>query len=184
MTAWRYADCPAYWRRRSGSTQHDDAYAAIYKAASLGSTNSVSAKVVTQADTNSWAKSGVAIRASLAQPGSAGGYAVVVVTPSNGVGFEWDSNGDGYIDSSTVASIATNQAIWVKLTRNGGQVSAFYSLDGTTYAQIGTAQTLTGTTTQEDAGIISTSHDASSLAANTHSAPWQSDNALRFRWPA
>ena len=59
--------------------------------------------------------------------------------------------------------------MWVKLGRSGEQVSAWYSFDGTNYAQIGATVTLTGAAAVQDAGIFSTSHDASRSALNVFS---------------
>ncbi|MFZ8281196.1 hypothetical protein ACO1KQ_14880, partial [Staphylococcus aureus] len=49
------------------------------------------------------------------------------------------------------------------------QVSAWYSFDGTNYAQIGSTVTLTGAAAVQDAGIFSSSHDAGRSALNVFS---------------
>ena len=146
--------------------QHDDQFGATYKAGSLASGSSVSARVVSVNDANAWAKSGVVVRNDLTKAGSSAGYAVVVVTARNGVEFEWDSNGDGYLDSSAHAAIDVFRPIWVQLSRSGTAFTASYSYDGTNYIPIGAPVTLSTAAATQDAGIISTSHDVTQSAIN------------------
>jgi regulation of enolase protein 1 (concanavalin A-like superfamily) len=148
--------------------QTDDAYAAIYKVNAVGSSGQVTAQVRVQ-DANAWAKSGVALRNDFARPGSSAGYAAMVVTPGNGVALQWDSNGDGYLDSSTAASVATNQPVWVRLTRSGSTITGSYSLNGTTYTTVGTA-TLSGAESSLDGGVVTTAHVATAYAGNLFSS--------------
>lgn len=152
-----------------GGGQRDDAYGSIFQKDAVNAVSSVSARVDTVGDANAWAKSGVMIRNDIDQPGASGGYALVAVTPRNGVVFHWDANGDGYVESSAAANVNTFRPVWVKLDRSGEQVSAWYSFDGTNYAQIGSAVTLTGAAAVQDAGIFSSSHDAGRSALNVFS---------------
>lgn len=149
-----------------GGGQHDDQYGSIYRAASFTPDASVAARVVSVNDANAWGKSGVMVRNSISSAGSAGGYAVVAVTTRNGVDFEWDANGDGYLDSSANAKVDSYRPVWVKLTRLGKVYTASYSLDGTSYAQIGSPVTLASAAQTQDAGMFSTSHDATQSAIN------------------
>lgn len=50
--------------------------------------------------------------------------------------------------------------MWLRLTRHGGQVSGFYSPDGTAWTQVGSAVDLTGAAPTEDAGMITTAHSS------------------------
>jgi hypothetical protein len=152
-----------------GGGQRDDQYGAIYQADAVTAASTVSARVDTVGDANGWAKSGVMVRNDMAAPGASGGYAVVAVTPRNGVVFHWDADGDGYLDNSSTASVNTFRPIWVKLERLGDTVSAYYSYDGANYAQVGTSVTLVGAEAVQDAGIFSTSHDATQSAINVFS---------------
>lgn len=152
-----------------GGGQRDDAYGAIFQEDAITGASSVSARVDTVGDANAWAKSGVMIRNAIDRPGASAGYAVVAVTPRNGVAFHWDADGDGYVESSTQANVNTFRPVWVKLDRHGGQVSAWYSYDGANYAQVGSTVMLTGAEAVQDAGIFSTSHDASRSAINVFS---------------
>ncbi|MER6497708.1 right-handed parallel beta-helix repeat-containing protein, partial [Streptomyces griseorubiginosus] len=87
--------------------QHDDAYGTVYRSGAAVNGTSVTARVDNVDNTNAWAKAGVVLRNNLTGSGSSPGYATVVATPSNGVSFQWDSNGDGYLDqlTSTATSV-------------------------------------------------------------------------------
>ena len=148
--------------------QTDDAYGAVYKENSVAATGQVTA-LVQQLDTNGWAKSGVAVRNDFSRPGLSAGYAAVVITPANGVSLQWDSNGDGYLDGMTSAAVATTSPVWVRITRSGTTVTGSYSLNGTSFTQIGTA-TLTGADSALDGGIITTSHATTGAALNQFSS--------------
>lgn len=149
--------------------QRDDEYGAIYRPGAFSAGSSVSVRVDTINDTHAWAKSGVMVRNEITRPGASPGYAIAAVTPRNGVVFQWDADGDGYLDSSAQASIDAHRAVWVKLDRTGDQVSASYSYDGVNYRQIGSAVTLPGAAASQDGGVFTTSHDATTAATNVFS---------------
>lgn len=140
-----------------GSPQHDDQYGAIYQAAAAGSAAVITAHVDSQSNTNPWAKAGIMLRNSIAGAGSSAGYAIVAVTPGNGVVLEWDSNGDGYLDSEA-RTVGVAAPVWLRLARSGTSVTAYYSTNGTSWNQIGTAP-LSGSSGTEDVGMFSLSHD-------------------------
>lgn len=146
--------------------QHDDQFGSIYRAGSFQADSSVSTRVVSVNDANAWAKSGVMVRNDMTKAGSSAGYAVVAVTARNGVVFEWDTNGDGYLDTDARASVDIYRPIWVKLTRSGTSFNASYSYDGANYVPIGEPVTLASAAAKQDAGIFSTSHDAAQSAIN------------------
>ncbi|MCG5461976.1 ricin-type beta-trefoil lectin domain protein [Micromonospora sp. NPDC053740] len=143
-----------------------DEFGAIYQDNSVTSGTSVSAKVDSLNDSHAYAKTGVMIRNDMTRPGSSNGYALVAVTRTNGVLFEWDSNGDGYVDSESKASVDTYRPVWVKLTRSGNQATAYYSYDGANFIQIGSSVTLTGASATQDGGTFTTSHDRTQRAIN------------------
>lgn len=149
--------------------QHDDAYGAIYRPGSIDGNSSISARVDGLADANEWAKSGVMIRNAADQAGSSAGYAAVTVTHSNGIVFSWDGNGDGYLDASAAANVNTFRPIWVKIRRDGGNATGWYSFDGVGYTQIGSSVALASPATIQDGGIFSTSHDTTRSSVNTFS---------------
>lgn len=146
--------------------QHSDQFGAIYKGGSFTANSAVSARVVSVNDANASAKSGVMVRNDITKAGSSAGYAVVAVTARNGVVFEWDANGDGYLDSEAKASVDVFRPIWVKLARTGTSYTASYSYDGANYVPIGSPVTLASAAATQDAGIFSTSHDVTQSAIN------------------
>ena len=155
--------------------QHDDQFGSIYQIGSFAAQSTVSARVDSVNDANAWAKSGVMVRNDITKPGASSGYAVVAVTARNGVVFEWDANGDGYLDTDARAAVDSYRPVWVKLTRSGTSYSASYSYDGANYVPIGAPVTLSSAAAQQDAGIFSTSHDVTQSAINQFdSVSWPS----------
>ncbi|WP_170317224.1 right-handed parallel beta-helix repeat-containing protein [Acrocarpospora corrugata] len=144
------------WQDAGGSF---DQYGALYQDDAAGTSATVTARVTQMDNTNAWAKAGVVLRNDVTGAGSSPGYAVVVVTPGNGVAFQWDSNGNGYLDSFSGVS-GVRPPAWVRLVRSGAQISGFHSTNGTTWAKIGATVTLPGITGRQDAGLIATSHAA------------------------
>ena len=141
--------------------QRDDEYGTIYSPQAAGPKSTVTVKVTGQQAVDPWSKAGLVIRDDLTAPGKAQGYAVIVITPDNGVSLQWgDAANPGYLDQYAVsADKAVKAPIWLRLTRDGDQVSGYYSADGTTWTQVGSAVTLTGAATAEDAGMIATAHN-------------------------
>lgn len=152
-----------------GGGQRDDAFGAIFQKDAVNAVSRVSARVDTVGDAAGSAKSGVMVRNDIDQPGVSTGYALVAVTPRDGVVFQWDADGDGFVESSAAARVDTFRPVWVALDRSGDQVSASYSFDGANYVPIGETVALTGATAVQDAGIFSTSHDAGRSALNVFS---------------
>jgi len=144
------------WQDGGGSF---DEYGAIFRGGAVGASSTVTARVTAMDSTNPWAKAGVAIRNDLTGARTSPGYAVLVVTPGNGVAFQWDSDGNGYLDSFSGAS-GVRAPVWVRLVRSGGEVSGYYSTDGTTWTKVGPTVNLAGVAETQDAGMIATSHAA------------------------
>ena len=101
------------------------------------------AKVVSQTNSNSAAAAGVMFRDSSNTVTAA--FADAVVTPGAGVEFQWRNADNGTVGSASVNGIVA--PIWVEVVRNGSTFSAFYSSNGTTWTQIGAAETLTMSST-------------------------------------
>ncbi|MFI7300457.1 right-handed parallel beta-helix repeat-containing protein [Streptomyces sp. NPDC050121] len=138
--------------------QHDDQYGAVYQSQAFSSGTTVTVKVDQMDDANAWAKAGIMVRNNMTAAGSSAGYAVMAVTPGNGVVLAYDSNGDGYLDTN-VRTAGITAPVWLRLTRTGNQVSGYYSTNGTTFTQVGSAVNLSGANATEDAGVFHTSHD-------------------------
>nr|WSZ20572.1 right-handed parallel beta-helix repeat-containing protein [Streptomyces canus] len=151
-----------------GTPQHDDQYGAVYQSQSFTNGTTVTVKVSQLDNTNPWAKAGIMVRNNMTAAGSSAGYAVMAVTPSNGVVLEYDSNGDGYLDSEAKTT-GISAPVWLRLTRTGSQVSGYYSTNGTTFTQVGSAVNLSGANATEDAGVFHTSHDVNVPGTTTFS---------------
>jgi hypothetical protein len=143
----------------AGGTKYDE-YGTIYSPKAAGANSTLTVKVTAQQAVDPWSKAGLVIRNDVTDPGKAQGYAVLVVTPANGVSLQWaDASTPGYLDQFATSANKTDKApIWLRLSRNGDQLSGYYSTDGTTWTQVGSAVTLTDATTAEDAGMIATAH--------------------------
>ncbi|MET8144293.1 NEW3 domain-containing protein [Sphaerisporangium sp. NPDC005288] len=144
------------WQDGGGSF---DEYGALYQDDAVAGTATVTARVTQMDNTNAWAKAGVVIRNDLTAAASSPGYAALVVTPGNGVAFQWDANGNGYLDSFAGAS-GVKAPAWVRLVRAADGVSGYYSTNGTDWTKVGPTVTLPGIAETQDAGLIATSHAA------------------------
>ena len=143
--------------------EHFDQYGAIYSPAGAGPTSTITVEVTAQQAIDPWSKAGLVVRDDVTAAGTAQGYAVLVVTPGNGVALQWqDAATPGYLDQMTQATDHSLKApIWLRLVRNGSQLTGFYSKDAATWTQVGSPITLTGADTDEDAGMIATAHSPS-----------------------
>jgi hypothetical protein len=91
------------------------------------------AKVESVENMDPWAKAGVMIRDTL-EPDSAN--VALLVTPENGVRFQYRNTAGNITDRDFVEGITAPQ--WVKLERTtGGLVRALYSADGSAWTQMG-----------------------------------------------
>lgn len=93
----------------------------------------------------------------------------MAATPSHGVTFQWDSTADGYLDQSVSTASTVTAPVWVRLTRNATQVSAYYSTDGVTFTQVGSTVTLPSMAATQDAGVIHTAHSTATVGSATFS---------------
>jgi len=117
---------------------------------------SIVARVTSQSDTDPWAKSGVMIKQSTAGGSS---YALLAVTPGNGVAFQY-----GFNASVSGGSYSFPNG-WLKLTRSGSTITAYSSADGTTWTQVGT--TTISMNDPVTIGLFNCAHNASALNTAT-----------------
>ncbi len=126
---------------------------------SLTGDSTITALVSTQTDTNMSAKAGVMFRNS-GSPGDM--FADVVVTPGNGVAFQWRGTAGASVQSS-VAVTGVAAPVWVRLQRQGDLFTAYYSTDGNTWTQIGSSETI-GVGSTALAGLAVSSNAAGTLS--------------------
>jgi hypothetical protein len=146
-----------------GFGEHFDDYGAIFSPKGADGSAVITVEVTHQDNTSPYAKAGVVIRNDLTQPGSSTGYAVLAITPGHGVLFDWDGSGSGYVNSEASVPGVTGP-VWLRLARNGSQVTATYSTDGSTWQQVGSPITLASPAATEDAGMIADAHDLGAVA--------------------
>jgi hypothetical protein len=160
--------------------QHDDQYGTIFNPQSLSEHGSVTTFLDTQEAASPYTKSGVVVRNDLTGAGGALGYASMYRLAGFGVAFAVDTNGDGYLDNEDRASISASGPIGLRLVRNGTQVSGWFSVDeGATWTQVGPTRTLVGANLLVDAGVVNTSHDASTATTATfHGLSVANDNSV------
>ena len=132
--------------------------------AALGDTTIV-AEVTGIIDTSSKAKAGVMLRGSTAAGAI---YAGAFATPSSGVVFEWRGTANGITKAQWIAGVGSptlENPIWLKLQKVGGQYSAYYSLDGMNYLQIGSSEVIQFPSATWLAGLAVSSHSQGKLNA-------------------
>lgn len=111
----------------------------------------ITARVVSQSNSNGYARAGVMIRDGLAA--NARSFAAVV-TPSNGGYLLYRTNTAGSTTSGSGGTIAA--PYWVRVTRIGNTFTAEKSIDGSTWVAISTPKTITmGATVQIGLAVCS-----------------------------
>lgn len=114
----------------------------------------VIARIVSLANTDPWAKAGVMFRETL-EPGSP--FAFSAITPQNGATFQARTTADiDAIEVGRTTGIAAPR--WMRLVRSGNIFRAYQSTNGTSWAQVGGAQTVDMNATVY-AGIAVSSHN-------------------------
>ncbi len=121
----------------------------------------ITARVATQQNTSSWAKSGVMIRETTAANSS---YVGIYVTPSNGIDMQY-RNGTGTSAYDLARSSGKAAPYWVRLVRSTNTFTGYYSADGVTWTQLGsmTVAMATNVTT----GLAVCSHNTAALNTTT-----------------
>jgi len=125
----------------------------------------ITARVDSQQNTDSWAKAGVMIRETL---GSGSRHAMTIITPSNGTRLQYRATTDG--SSGSVGSGSSETApYWLRLTRSGDTFTAYKSSNGTSWTQIGSVAISMNSTVY--VGFPVTSHNASTVGEVVVSNP-------------
>jgi hypothetical protein len=116
---------------------------------------SIVAQVTSQSNTNGWAKAGIMIKQSTA---SGSNYALLAVTPGNGISFQSGFN-------TLTSGGSYNFPVWLKLTRAGNTITAYSSTDGTNWAAVGS--TTVSLTNPVTIGLFNCAHNNSALSTAT-----------------
>ena len=132
-----------------------DAFRYLYVATN-SSSFTVIARVASLQNINARSKAGVMIRDSL-NPGAANAF--IAVTPGNGVSWQARSSDNGSTVNTATGGLSA--PYWVKLVRSGNTFTGYYSPNGTSWTQLGSA-TITMTSTVY-AGLAVTAHDTAHL---------------------
>jgi hypothetical protein len=138
-----------------------DAYSSIYDSGSVGTTSTVTTKVTAEQGLTGFAKAGIIVRNDMTGSGTTPEGVTLLTSPSGGIQLEWNDNGGTYIDSVTPPN-GTSPGIapvWLQLQRSGSTYTGYYSFDGSTWLQAGSA-TVPGQADTQDAGMFVTSHSA------------------------
>jgi glucose/arabinose dehydrogenase/type 1 glutamine amidotransferase/regulation of enolase protein 1 (concanavalin A-like superfamily) len=107
---------------------------------------------------NNSGKAGLLIRNDMTQPGVSPGYAMLAWRRANGMEFLTDPDGNGQLNASVAGGTSTVPK-WLKLSRRGNEVSAYWSNNGTSWTQVGAAVTLAGIGSTQDVGMFIMAHE-------------------------
>ncbi len=129
---------------------------------SLAANGSVSAHVVSQTNTSSWAKAGVMLRQS-SDPGSA--YYAILITPGNGIVVQYRT-AQGNTTQQSIKVTGTVPA-YLMVARSGSTYTAYTSSDGTTWTLLTGSSVTLNMSGSLLAGMAVTSHNASVLGTVT-----------------
>jgi len=132
-----------------------------YASESLSGSVTITARVASQQNTSSWAKSGVMIRETTAANAS---YVFVFVTSSNGVNMQY-RNGTGTSAVQLARQTGHVAPYWVRLVRSGSTFTGYSSADGVTWMQVGTISVSMATNALE--GLAVTAHNDTMLNTST-----------------
>ena len=155
------ASAGVYTVSGSGADIWATADAFNFDSQSLTGDGTITARVVSQTNTNTWAKAGVMIRDTLAT-GSLN--ALVAVTPGNGAVMQYRPTANAA--SVSIALSATITApYWVRLNRAGNVFTGYASPDGNTWTQVSQTTLAMGTTVY--VGLAVSSHSAGAISTAT-----------------
>lgn len=112
----------------------------------------LTARVASLTNTHAWAKAGVMIRQTLAANST---HASMLLTPSNGFNFQF-RNGAG-AGTTQAANAGGSIPNWVRITRAGNTITAFYSTNGTSWTPLGSVTLSLPSSVY--VGLFATSHN-------------------------
>jgi len=127
-----------------------------YVSQTLNGDGSIVARVTSQTNTSDWAKAGVMIKQATTSGSS---YALLGITPANGITFQYNFN------NSVSGGNYTLPNAWLKLTRAGSTITAYTSTDGNIWTQVGNASVAMNNPVT--IGLFVTSHNSGALSTAT-----------------
>jgi alpha-galactosidase len=146
-----------------------DGYGAIYLPGAATATTTVQTTVTAQAGTARGAKAGLMIRNDATAANSSPEGVVLYVTGSGQIGMAWNATGGTTVDttSPTAGAPVATLPVHLKLVRDGATYTGYYSTDGTTWTQVGTA-TVAGAAAAatQDVALFHTAASASATEAD------------------
>jgi regulation of enolase protein 1 (concanavalin A-like superfamily) len=172
LTGTAYDNGTTYTVEASGSDIWGTADEFHFVYQTLTGDGTITAEVLTQTNTNAWAKTGVMIRNSLEANDQ---YAIMSVTPGNGTTMQYRAtSGASAVDLSTTGGLTA--PYWVRLARSGNVITGYRSADGVTWVAQGSITIAMGTSVY--VGLEADSHDNSALNTATfgHVAVLQSSS--------
>ena len=124
---WNVPDFPG-----AGAGNYHDEFHYAFK--QLSGVATIEAQVLSVQNTDAWAKAGVMIRETL-DPNSP--HAMVVITPANGVAFQYRGTPGG--TSTNVSQTGITAPHWVRISRSANTFTGEHSADRITWETIDTA---------------------------------------------
>lgn len=118
------------------------------------------ARVVSMPDAYSTSKAGIMIRLDMTTDSP---YVALLVTPTLGVRFQYRATKGAVSTDAMLAGVTAPS--WVKLIRSGNAFSAYSSVDGVTWTQVGSSQTIS-LSTNLYAGMSVCSRGTNAITAN------------------
>lgn len=132
-----------FYLRASGDAailDRADQYGAVYLEDALPPEGEVVVRVENPDFATHWSgRMGIMVRNDIARPGESTGYLILASSPANGSALEWDSDGDGRIDSRTELDGYTLWPHWLRLERKGERFAGYTSADGRNWTKVGEA---------------------------------------------
>ncbi len=134
-----------------------DRFAFVNKKAS--GDNFISARIVSQENTDTWAKAGLMFRDN-AEPNSA--FVMLCVTPANGISLQWRRDRGEACEKKDFS--AASLPVYFKLSKKGSTFSAYKSADGKQWDLLGDVTLNNSFPNQYRAGLEVCSHNTARLS--------------------
>jgi alpha-galactosidase len=107
-----------------------DQFAFLYR--EVENDNSISARIISQTNTDPWAKTGLMFRESTA-PQSV--FVMLCATPGNGISLQWRETNGGTCAKKDLGAVSL--PVYLKLSKRGSKFFAYRSMDGKQWDTVG-----------------------------------------------